>query len=42
MLNEVVNIENKGFAHRFALFVKGAAVDLEGPLMSDMFQQDRL
>ena len=42
MLNEVENIENKGFAHRFALFLGLSAVDLEGSLMSDIFRQDRL
>ena len=32
---------NEGFKHRFALF-RRSIVDLEGPLMADIFQQDRL
>ena len=33
---------NNGHIHRFGLFVGGSTVDLEGPLMSDFFQQERL
>ena len=32
---------NEGFKHRFALF-RRSIVDLEGPLIADIFQQDRL
>ena len=42
MLNEVRNIDNQGFAHRLALFLRGSAVDLEGLLMSDISHQDKL
>ena len=34
--------QNLGFAHRFSLFGQGKKVDLEGPLMADICQQDRL